>query len=196
MAANNWKRLAVLAVLMVGICFCSACSAVPPVQDNLRFPEITAPELTERETFMVEFGDISTPISGTCELIFPMEEQLCYPYTGARVVAIHVAVGQQVQKGDVLMTLSVNDHQVTLATLRLERERLDQQIGEQKSVLLAQIDEKLQQAQQLGDKRERSPDWKRNCCRWTMMRMHSMRRTFLPRQIKKSHIMKNLRRIM
>lgn len=150
MSVNNRIRpLRAAAACLLVACLLSACSSKVPQQEAFYVPEVTAPAQANYETVAVETGEYRYSVSGKVSVVYPITESLYWEGGTARFVSSPVSAKQEVKKGDVLMTFQVEVSSAELTSLRLERDRLWQELQDGKASRLADIEAKKQEAQLL-----------------------------------------------
>ena len=153
MSVNNRIRpLRAAAACLLTACLLSACSSKAPQQEEFYLPDIpqvTTPAQANYETAAVELGEFRNTVSGKVSVVYPIAESLYWEGSTARFVSSPVSAKQEVKKGDVLMTFQVETSTADLTALRLERDRLWQELQDGKASRLADIEAKKQEAQLL-----------------------------------------------
>ena len=143
---NRIRSLWTAATCLLTACLLSACSSEVPQQEDFYIPEVTAPAQANYETVPVEKGEYRNTVNGKVSVEYPVTESLYWEGGTARFVSSPVKAKQEVKKGDLLMTFQVEISTADLTSLRLERDRLWQELQDGKASRLADIETKKQEA--------------------------------------------------
>ncbi|THF74066.1 biotin/lipoyl-binding protein [Cohnella fermenti] len=115
-------RLAALALTLGASLALTGCSLLPAEEGTLKPPLIQPTE----ETFdVVEAarGNIQTYLQGNVSFVSSAVESISFKESGGRLKAIHVALGDQVKAGDLLVELETGDLELQVKLQRLSVER-------------------------------------------------------------------------
>lgn len=140
---NVIKLRGVLVFVMMGLLIASlsGCYLFPKEEEVLAPPLIEPPEITY-ETMDVKRGTIEKKITSSGTFVSTEQSNMFFKHRGGRLKAVHVKVGDYVEKGDLLAELESAD--------------LENQIKQQK-IHLKKAETRLNQVKaNSGDKYERS----------------------------------------
>lgn len=142
----------------------SACSLLPKEEQMLE-PPLVEPAQVEYETVEVTQGAIVKRVTGVGNFTSTASKDLHFTQSGGRIEEIHVKNGDEVKKGEVLVSLETGDlaFQIEQAGLDLEKanirlEQLQDQGADSYAVDMAEIDKKSVQLRlhQLRKQREQA----------------------------------------
>ncbi|WP_372661132.1 efflux RND transporter periplasmic adaptor subunit [Cohnella sp.] len=104
----------------------SGCSFLPNEEEPLQ-PPLVKPVQEKFDTIVVEKGTIQKVFTGVGSIVSSKSQPLFYKDSGGRLKAVHIKLGQQVKKGDLIAELEVGDlnTQIRLQKLNLERTQIE-----------------------------------------------------------------------
>jgi len=109
------KTMALAVLLSAAL---AGCSLLPNEMEEEQIPDIQPPKLSEKPTYTVQTGTIVNRVRGNGKIMSLQEETLFFSMEGSyRVKDVYVQTGQQVQAGDLIAELDV---QQLVDELRLE----------------------------------------------------------------------------
>jgi len=127
----------------------SGCYLFPKEEEVLAPPLIEPPEISY-ETTEVKKGTIEKKITGSGTFVSITQENLFFRHRGGRLKAIHVKLGDEVKKGDVIAELDTGDleyqikqQEITLKKARTRYNQVKAQEGDKYSLDLAWYDVEL-----------------------------------------------------
>jgi len=127
----------------------SGCYLFPKEEEVLAPPLVEPPEITY-DTTEVKKGTIEKKITGSGTFVSVMQENLFFKNRGGRLKAIHVKLGDEVKKGDVIAELDTGDlenqieqQKIVLKKARTRYNQVKDQGGDKYSLDLAWYDVEL-----------------------------------------------------
>ncbi len=102
------------------------CSFLPNEEEPLQ-PPLVRPVQEKFDTIVVEKGTIQKVFTGVGSIVSSKSQPLFYKDSGGRLKAVHIKLGQQVKKGDLISELEVGDlnTQIRLQKLNLEKTQIE-----------------------------------------------------------------------
>lgn len=140
----------VFLLLSVGAVF-SGCAKETVAQNaGLMEETFTTPTDVNYETVEAAYGDYVVSAIGNVSAVYLQKAELSWDKSGSRFNEVLVEKGQEVKKGDVLITFTVESSKADLVELYLQRERKWDAYLEGKEKRLAEIEAAKQKAQLLS----------------------------------------------
>ena len=122
------KNSFIFAALLAGCMTLTACQTAK-TQETAFSEKIHAPKEANYQTVSVDFADYVKSAQGGAEIYYPVNVQLS-PGKQVRFLACHVAEGDRVCKGDVLVSFAADSNELVLEEYELKLERAKQALEE------------------------------------------------------------------
>lgn len=136
--------LAVAVFASVGLTACAQPEAKEPES-----AENVGQQLINYKTTQVVLGDFEETFTGNIGGYYPIRESITWEGGDAYFQEVDISQGQRVKKGDVLMTLRLEDRNVELETQKLQLRRMEENFAEEKTNRLKAIEDAHSAAQLL-----------------------------------------------
>lgn len=105
--------------MSLALVFTSGCSLLPDEKEEEVLPEIIPPQISKKPEYEVTTKTLETKVQVTGKLISMQEETLYFTLGEKHIKEIYVKAGDQVQAGDPIAALDVEELEKTLRNERL-----------------------------------------------------------------------------
>ncbi|XID95294.1 efflux RND transporter periplasmic adaptor subunit [Paenibacillaceae bacterium WGS1546] len=105
---GSGKRASLLAALSLSLAL-SGCSLLPSEPEEEDLSGIQLPRISERPSYDVETKTLETVASGSGRIMSTEEKELYFTLEGKRIQKLYIQSGQQVEAGQVVAELDVDD---------------------------------------------------------------------------------------
>lgn len=112
-----FKR-SVIALMSASLVFASGCSLLPKEAEEEVLPEIAPPQISKKPEYEVTTATLETKVQVIGKLISLEEETMFFTLDGKNLKELYVKAGDQVEAGQLIGELDVDD---MVKTLRLEK---------------------------------------------------------------------------
>lgn len=151
-----FKRSMVV-VMSVSLVFASGCSLLPKEQEEEVLPEINPAQISKKPEYEVTTANLESKIPVIGKLISLEEETLFFDLEGKYLKELYVKVGQNVEAGQIIGELDVDDlvkslrleklnfkkEEITMKETLRQRDEMDPIEFEEKSILFEERKQKL-----------------------------------------------------
>ncbi|XEC96900.1 efflux RND transporter periplasmic adaptor subunit [Paenibacillus tarimensis] len=117
---RRWPKAALAIMLSVSLAVTSGCALLPAEEEEEQLPAITPPQISKKPEYEVTTTTLETKVQGIGKLLSLQEETLYFTLDGKRLKSLEVKLGDQVQEGQLIGELDVDDLVKDLRMKRLQ----------------------------------------------------------------------------
>lgn len=116
---ESLSKRTLIAAMSMTLVFTSGCALLPDEKEEEVLPEILPPQISQKPEYEVTTKTLETKVQVIGKLISMQEETLFFTLGDKHVKEIYVKAGDQVQAGDIIAELDVEDLQKQLRNEKL-----------------------------------------------------------------------------
>lgn len=116
---ESLSKRTLIAAMSMTLVFTSGCSLLPDEKEEEVLPEILPPQISQKPEYEVTTKTLETKVQVIGKLISMQEETLFFTLGDKHIKEIYVKTGDQVQAGDMIAELDVEDLEKQLRNERL-----------------------------------------------------------------------------
>lgn len=116
---ESLSKRTLIAAMSMTLIFTSGCSLLPDEKEEEVLPEILPPQISQKPEYEVTTKTLETKVQVIGKLISMQEETLFFTLGDKHIKEIYVKSGDQVQAGDIIAELDVEDLKKQLRNERL-----------------------------------------------------------------------------
>lgn len=120
---ESLSRKSVIAAMSLSLVFASGCSLLPNEKEEEVLPDIVPPQISKKPEYEVTTKTLETKVQVIGKVISMQEETMFFTLDGKHLKELYVKTGDEVQAGDIIGELDVEDLQKSLRMERLAFKR-------------------------------------------------------------------------